>query len=910
MSVEDNKLIDTINLFIANNDLRSLLENIINFAYASLNITSASYITVEDSDMYVTLHSVNKKSEFLLKQRLDYFENIPISPIQTAVQERKNVILYEEADIELNTEDFNPNNRPNSIACFPFFHKEKVLGVLYTENVIGGKVLDKSTSEQFLGLQKSIALCICNALHVSEKKLKEISKEKEIQLLERSLVDLKKEKEIALNELKKLTVIVRETDNSIMIYDSDWNLEWVNNSFLKLYGYTKSEFIETFGRNITTNSNTSNIKELIADCINNRKSATFETHSYKRSGEKIWIQRTLTPIFNNKLKLDTFVAIDFDITMIKQAQDEINKQKEEIQEQRNLAILQRDELEEQRKQLVKAFKKNSQQSVKMQMALEKINEQNSALEEARTVADRANAEKSLFLANMSHEIRTPMNGIIGMTNLLLKTELSKEQKEYAELVKNSAGSLLGIINDILDISKIESGKIELDNECFDFISLLNNISKTLQIKAKEKDIELLETIDPAIPQYIYSDSLRIKQVIINLINNAVKFTEEGSVTVVAEYANKTATGFDLKISVVDTGIGISPEKLEKVFESFAQADSSTTRKYGGTGLGLSISKQLIEILGGTIQIKSEVGKGSTFWFSIPVREAQEFEIQELLANEMEINAWENISFNSSFNILIAEDNLTNQKYISGLLKMNNIAHTIVENGKLALEEAQKSQYSCILMDMHMPEMNGLEATKAIRKLEDPEKSKIPIIALSAAAYKEDEEKMLNAGMNYFISKPINEDKLLSVLQKLDSSDELIRSKPILHSVAKKELAPVSYQQNGKFENVINYEEFDSNFSAFSKKIMVELVGDFEKSSAEKLNKIEQHIRESNFKHLKFDAHSLKGEVAMFCADSVRESLLTLENMGKNEDISNGKIAFEKAKILVERLLKELKQKTS
>jgi len=888
--VNNKKPIQLIADLVSENDLKSLLEKTLHYINSNFTVTKCAYITVEKDDNYVTVFSKNSNIEFFIKQRLSYFHQLPVTPIQIAINERKNISLNTLDDLLFNVEElYYKKNQPKSIACFPLVYNNKILGVIYCENNKREEIFATKELSFFLELQAIIAYTFNNALLLSEKKLSIASKNKELQILERKIVDIQKEKEVALNELNKLSIIVRETDNSIMIFDSNWNLEWVNNSFLKLYGYTKGDFIETFGANLLENSNTPDIKEKIADCINNKKSATIEITNFKRTGDKIHLQRTLSPIFNNKLKLEKFVAIDIDITQLKQAQEEIKLQKEKILEQHNIAVNQRDELKEQSLQLIKAFKKNSHQAVKMQMAIEKINDQNSSLEKARIEADRANAEKSMFLANMSHEIRTPLNGILGLTSMLLKTHLNSEQQEFASLIKESADSLLGIINNILDISKIEAGKIELESVCFNLDKLMFSIVKPMQLKAKDKGIELFFEKKGSVPDYLKSDSLRLKQIIINLLNNAIKFTIKGKISLIIEAENNLENETEIKISVTDTGIGIPPQKIQQVQEAFSQADVSTTRKYGGTGLGLSISKQLIDLLGGKLQIESKEGEGSTFWFCFTSMKptAEEVSIQKKQDDEIK-----NISHPqfSNFSILIAEDNPINQKYITSLLGIYKIKNKVVTNGKEAVEEVSKNNYSCILMDMHMPLMNGIEATKKIRELES--NKSIPIVALTAAAYKQDEEDMLNAGMNFFISKPIDEDKLLNILALIQKGTLNRKKSDFLSNKNQDEL-------------IINKEAFDNYFKSFDKSFIDSIIDDFKISSSEKLNQISQSIINKDHNKLKQETHSLKGELSIFCANKAKNAIHELEDKSKNMNFEDIEISYQYAASCIHELIVEL-----
>jgi len=383
----------------------------------------------------------------------------------------------------------------------------------------------------------------------------------------------------------------------------------------------------------------------------------------------------------------------------------------------------------------------------------KVKEKTKELECAKNRAEESTQFKSEFLANMSHEIRTPMNGIIGMTYLILQTSLGAKQKKYIQTIENSAKNLLSIINDILDFSKIEAGKLNIEKVDFSISELLANIENMMAIKADEKGLDFSIEGDFG-GEYVYhGDSLRISQVLINLIGNAIKFTEKGFVKVTVD----SSADNTMRFTVQDSGIGISKEQQQRLFSSFVQADGSTTRQYGGTGLGLSISKQLVELMEGSIWVESEVGVGSQFTFELrlPKRNTP-IRLQSSRKNL-------DIETLRGSHILLAEDNVMNQEIIMGLLQESGINIDIVDNGMSAIERLQEypDKYELVLMDMHMPQMDGVEATKIIRETN----KEIPIIALTANVMKKDIQETQHAGMNEHLCKPIEIDKLYETLLK-------------------------------------------------------------------------------------------------------------------------------------------------
>lgn len=373
---------------------------------------------------------------------------------------------------------------------------------------------------------------------------------------------------------------------------------------------------------------------------------------------------------------------------------------------------------------------------------------------SKNVAEKAALTKAQFLSTMSHEIRTPMNAVIGFTHLLLQLDPRPEQMEYLRLLKFSAENLLVLINDILDFSKIEAGKVEFEDADFSIKDLVNNIRLALLQRAQEKDIQLQLLIDHDLPDAVLGDPIRIGQILTNLISNAVKFTNQGKVTIVAschaKYKEHTLIDFEIK----DTGIGIAEDKLENIFESFTQAAADTTRKFGGTGLGLTITKRLLELMGSEIKVKSTPGKGSVFYFRLKMKNStMQIEPNPALQLKVETKSLKGIK------ILIAEDNQINVLLAKQYMKLWDIECDVAENGVIALTLVQTNDYDLILMDLQMPEMDGYETTKAIRALPDEKFSMLPIVALTASAMLDIKDQAFIVGMNDYISKPFNPDEL-------------------------------------------------------------------------------------------------------------------------------------------------------
>lgn len=408
-------------------------------------------------------------------------------------------------------------------------------------------------------------------------------------------------------------------------------------------------------------------------------------------------------------------------------------------------------------ELRRANKLAEQSIVKRDKALQELMQTKKQLEELMVV-------KEQFLSNMSHEIRTPMNAIVGFTELLLKTPVSSDQKQYLDAIKTSGENLLVIINDILDFSKLQAGAFTFEKTGFRLSQVISMLTEMMLPKSTEKGIKLSVTIDKNIPDHLIGDPTRLNQILLNLAGNAIKFTEKGEVKIQIRTLMEDEKNIELKFSVIDTGIGIPVRHLNSIFEAFTQATSHTTRKYGGTGLGLSIVKQYVEKQGGVISVQSKVGAGSVFWFTLKFGKDQRTNFPETTPHEEEF-----CPEIEGLNVLLVEDNRLNQILATKVLNGWNWNVELAENGLVAIEKLEKQDFDLVLMDIQLPEMDGYEATRYIRKRFSPPKSNIPIMAMTAHALANEEKKCFEVGMNGYISKPFSSKvlypRIVSILRR-------------------------------------------------------------------------------------------------------------------------------------------------
>lgn len=458
------------------------------------------------------------------------------------------------------------------------------------------------------------------------------------------------------------------------------------------------------------------------------------------------------------------------LALMLQEQEELHAEKEQFVRQITMLKQQHGRLIEDN---YRQYRLNQEKDKEYAQRLEsEISRQTAELREANARLEEISRLKSDFLANMSHELRTPMNAIIGFTELLAETKLNGEQVEYAQTIRQSAFSLLSLINDILDLAKIEAGKLDLEVLPYDLPEVVRNVAAMFKIPAREKGVEVSFCLDERVPLRILGDSNRLRQILVNLAGNAMKFTEKGRVDILVRYVRDTDQGVLATFAVRDTGIGIPEARRQAIFEKFTQADGSTTRKYGGTGLGLAICQQLVALMGGEIAVESEIGTGSTFLFTIPLIAARE---SVAVAAESVGATKSDAAVLAATRILLVEDNAVNQKLASIIITRQGFQLGVAADGLEALEQLKNQEFDLVLMDVQMPNMDGHTATRKIRELEASQEKRreyvslrdrtapLRIIGLTAHARKEDEQACYQSGMDGFLTKPIVKDKLIAAL---------------------------------------------------------------------------------------------------------------------------------------------------
>jgi PAS domain S-box-containing protein len=643
--------------------------------------------------------------------------------------------------------------------------------------------------------------------------------------LHRELAD-RKQAEIAVrNSEERFRMVAENLGEGLIITDLNDVVNYVNSRMIAITGYDQDELIGRRGYEVLMSHEAAPKMQKRNGERGNGASERYEMPIIRKDGVVVWLEINATPYRDTNGQIIGTLAANTDITERKQIEVEL------------------------------------------------LQARDAALESTRL--------KSEFLANMSHEIRTPMNGIMGMTELTLDTDLSPDQRDYLGMVKTSADSLLVIIDDILDFSKIESGKFELDPIDFNLTDAIAETLRPLSVRAEQKGLALTSYVAPNVPAYCFGDVTRLRQILVNLVGNAIKFTDSGEIAVQVEQENHTGTDVRLHFEVRDTGIGVSPEKQGLIFEAFAQADGSTTRKYGGTGLGLAITSQLVALMGGRVWVESpatihesdSINPGCIFHFTLQLgaasatlgtKAAKKFKTSARLVRAQETSA-------RKWRVLLAEDHPINQHLVVALLTKRGHLVKVAMNGRQAVNMFAQEPFDIVLMDVQMPEMNGFEATREIREREAALNVRTPIIAMTAYAMKGDRERCLAAGMDAYLSKPIQADELLITVENMISKSDS-------HGVA---MTAVQDAQAGD----------DVDLSALlaradgDPELVEELIEIFLEEWPQLRAAIREAIVENDSLALERAAHTAKGAICYFSSGSAAHATSRLQQMAVEGDLS-------------------------
>jgi signal transduction histidine kinase/CheY-like chemotaxis protein len=515
--------------------------------------------------------------------------------------------------------------------------------------------------------------------------------------------------------------------------------------------------------------------------------------------------------------------------------------------------------------------------------------------ESRTAAEAASVAKSQFLANMSHELRTPMNAILGMTDLALNEDLPPMVRDYLQTARESADLLLEFLNEILDLSRIEAGRFDLESTVFSLHKAVEQIVKTLRVRAREKGLVLICDLPSRVPDLLIGDPLRFRQILMNLVDNAIKFTPTGKIVVKADLKGQTAEMATLAFSVSDTGIGISPEDRERIFLAFTQADASTTRNYGGSGLGLTIARKLVELMDGEIWVESQSNRGSTFHFTLCLKIPQ----GSAAATPDTIKLSPPAVARRALRVLLAEDTPTNQKLAEYLLTKRGHIVEIAQDGREAIKLIDQRDYDVVLMDVQMPIMDGFQATAAIRNMADPVKAGVPIIALTAHALKEDAQRCLAAGMDAYVSKPIQADEFVELVELLGESNGAEEGQP-LNANPPKSMPEV---QGSGAANIPAFDLNEAINKCFGKnEFFLDLVAGFFDEADDTLRSLQQARLQGDTDEVRRVAHRLKNTVVYLGARPAADAIVEVESAAKSGDIA----ALDQALLDLGRKLEELK----
>jgi PAS domain S-box-containing protein len=644
-----------------------------------------------------------------------------------------------------------------------------------------------------------------------------------------------------MNERLRLleSVIVNANDAMIIAIANGKvpEIMYVNQAFIEMSGYSESE-VQKKGFGIFVGEETDRAEvQRIANAFRDYESVKSELIFYRKNETPYWVGISIVPLKDKNGKTTHFVSIQRDITERKEAEQ--------------------------------------------------------ALIEAREAAEQARLAESQFLANMSHEIRTPMNAVIGMTHLLMDENPSPKQLEYINALKFSADSLMGIISDILDLSKIEAGKLDFEQKQFNLYELLNSLRKAFNFKVKQKALNVIFTLDEGVDNDVVGDPTRLNQILTNLLGNSGKFTLDGEIGVRMSILESNDIRYLLKFEVYDTGIGIEEDKLDLVFENFKQANSQIHRKFGGTGLGLPIVKNLIELQGGKISVASEIGKGTTFTFVLPFTNSGiHSEISNLEEDVMGNQILDDLVLKNA-RVLIAEDNLMNQKLISEIMKKWEVNFDLAVDGRDALDKLYEKTYDIVLMDVNMPKMSGYEAAERIRIDTANINNKVPMIALTAAALQSEKQKVFDSGMNEFVSKPFVPANLKKVMIQLLGGVAVVEQE--VRTVAKP-TEKSDHTESGKVTVDLSYLK---DFSGGDTSFIREMLGLFLSDAPNQISMMKEYLGNEDWDKLGKLGHRMKPNFQMLGMDHQREMAFSIEIMGKGDDVNPHKMKEWTGQLIVD-----------
>ena len=788
---------------------------------------------------------------------LDYLEGIVISsladvpegggPIGTAFRENRSVVVND----FLSNPDMTPWHKQasgkswRSAAAFPILRNGQPFAVLAVYHS-QISTFDKESVALLEEMSKDISFALDNFDREDKRKAAENN---------------------ILLEHKKYETLLRASGDGIHVLDLEGNVMQANEAFCRMLGYTLNEISTMNVAQWDAQWSAAELKARIDEII--ARSMVFETRHRRRDG--------------------TIIDV------------EVNAVGVEIGGQQILFCAARDITE--RKRIEKQLRDWGGQLE------DRVKERTRELAIAKEQAETASEAKSAFLSNMSHEIRTPMNSVLGMAHLALRTNLNPKQRDYLQKIHHSGEHLLAIIDDILDFSKIEAGKLSIESVDFNLATVMENLTNMVGLRAGEKNLKLTVDIDPGILPALRGDPLRLSQVLINLASNAIKFTERGEISIRARKTEDSADAMQLRFEVQDSGIGIKAEDQLKLFQSFQQADTSTTRKYGGTGLGLLISKQLVEMMGGAIGVDSTPGLGSTFWFTVYLNKNNNSATTFQDPKNSVIFAGGQAEILSSIKgayILLVEDNLFNQQVATEVLEEAGVIVCVANNGKEALDLLQQERFDCVLMDVQMPVMDGFEATRQIRA--QAELAGLRVIAMTANAESEDRARCMAVGMDDFLPKPIMPDLLYATLAKWVSGR--VRAPGQERTVERRSAIPA------KMDTDATLSSLSSDSKVIDLEVLASMVGKepakirkfalkYLVSAQEGLDEIETALKSGDMTALAALGHRIKSPSRTVGAQGFANLCQALEKCKRNEDAAQAQHIVSRLRELLGRIKTEI-----